>query len=45
VLKKIRNQDASWETLVPAAVAAGIKRRGLFGCGALKVKAEPSPPV
>jgi hypothetical protein len=44
VLKKIRNQDASWETLVPAAVAAGIKRRRLFGYGALKVKAESSPP-
>jgi hypothetical protein len=31
VLNKIRNQDASWETLVPVAVAEGIKRRGLFG--------------
>jgi hypothetical protein len=31
VLKKIQNQDASWETMVPAAVAEGIKRRALFG--------------
>ncbi len=31
VLNKIRNQDASWETLVPVEVAEGIKRRGLFG--------------
>jgi hypothetical protein len=33
VLKKIRLQDRSWEAMVPAAVAEGIKRRGLFGCG------------
>ena len=36
VLKKIRNGDPSWENLVPVAVADGIKRRGLFGCGNLK---------
>ena len=33
VLRKIRNRDSSWESLVPAVVADGIKRRGLFGCG------------
>jgi len=33
VLQKIRNGDRSWENMVPAAVADGIKRRGLFGCG------------
>jgi len=33
VLRKIKDQDASWETLVPAAVVHGIRRRGLFGCG------------
>jgi hypothetical protein len=32
VLHKIKNHDASWETMVPPAVAAGIRRRGLFGC-------------
>lgn len=31
VLHKIRNRDASWEAMVPLAVAEGIKRRGLFG--------------
>jgi hypothetical protein len=31
VLQKIKSQDESWETLVPVAVAEGIKRRGLFG--------------
>jgi hypothetical protein len=31
VLHKIRNQDGSWENMVPLAVAEGIKRRGLFG--------------
>jgi hypothetical protein len=33
VLQKIRNGDPTWESLVPVAVADGIKRRGLFGCG------------
>jgi len=33
VLRKIRNSDPTWESLVPAVVADGIKRRGLFGCG------------
>ena len=31
VLHKIRIRDASWEVMVPLAVAEGIKRRGLFG--------------
>jgi hypothetical protein len=33
VLNKIRAKDKSWETMVPAVVVEGIKRRGLFGCG------------
>jgi hypothetical protein len=33
VLKKIAAHDGSWEGQVPAAVAQGIKRRGLFGYG------------
>jgi hypothetical protein len=31
VLDRIRAKDASWETMVPAPVAAAIKQRGLFG--------------
>lgn len=31
VLQRIQNRDASWETMVPAPVAAAIKKRGLFG--------------
>ncbi len=31
VLKKIRDNDASWETMVPAAVADLIKERHFFG--------------
>ncbi len=31
VLGRIRDHDASWETMVPAPVAAAIKRRRLFG--------------
>jgi hypothetical protein len=31
VLKKIKNDDATWERMVPAPVAQAIKRRGLFG--------------
>jgi hypothetical protein len=31
VLERIRNKDATWETMVPAPVAAAIKKRGLFG--------------
>jgi len=31
VLARIRAQDPSWETMVPARVAAAIKRRQLFG--------------
>ena len=33
VLDRIRAKDASWEKMVPAPVAAAIKKRGLFGCG------------
>ncbi len=31
VMDRIRAGDASWEQMVPAPVAAAIKRRGLFG--------------
>jgi hypothetical protein len=32
VLKKIWNNDPTWEAMVPLPVAHAIKRRGLFGC-------------
>jgi hypothetical protein len=32
VLKKIRDNDSRWESMVPIPVAQAIKRRGLFGC-------------
>jgi hypothetical protein len=32
-LKKIKNNDISWEDMVPRPVADAIKRRGLFGVG------------
>jgi hypothetical protein len=31
VLRRIKERDASWETMVPKPVAAAIKQRGLFG--------------
>jgi hypothetical protein len=31
VLRRIKENDASWEQMVPATVAAAIKRRNLFG--------------
>jgi hypothetical protein len=31
VLKKIKDNDATWERMVPVPVAQAIKRRGLFG--------------
>ncbi|MGD1030258.1 MAG: TonB-dependent receptor [Opitutaceae bacterium] len=31
VLRRIKERDPSWEEMVPAPVAASIKRRGLFG--------------
>ncbi len=31
VLRRIKEGDASWEKMVPDAVAAAIKKRGLFG--------------
>jgi len=31
VLRRIQNQDPSWETMVPEPVAAAIKSKGLFG--------------
>ena len=33
VLKRIAAHDASWETMVPPAVAEAIKKRGFFGYG------------
>jgi hypothetical protein len=32
VLRRIKERDATWEQMVPAPVAAAIKKRGLFGC-------------
>jgi hypothetical protein len=34
-LKKIRDHDLLWESMVPAPIAIAIKRRGLFGHGAI----------
>jgi hypothetical protein len=34
VLRRIREGDATWETMVPKPVAAAIRKRGLFGCPA-----------
>jgi hypothetical protein len=34
VLRRIKDQDATWEQMVPAPVAAAIKKRALFGYGA-----------
>jgi hypothetical protein len=31
VLRRIKEKDATWETMVPGPVADAIKRRGLFG--------------
>jgi len=31
VLRRIKEKDPSWETMVPAPVVEAIKRRGLFG--------------
>jgi hypothetical protein len=32
VLKRIKDNDASWEDMVPERIAEVIKRRGFFGC-------------
>jgi hypothetical protein len=32
-LKKIRDHDLLWESMVPTSIAIAIKRRGLFGHG------------
>lgn len=42
VLKKIKEQDALWEQMVPAPVVRAIKRRGLFGYS--PHAALPQPP-
>jgi len=34
VLERIRANDPSWETMVPAPIATAIKKRGLFGYAA-----------
>ena len=31
VLRRIKEKDSTWETMVPTKVAEAIKRRGLFG--------------
>jgi hypothetical protein len=38
VLTRIKSGDASWEKMVPPSVAASIKKRALFGCGAPAAK-------
>jgi hypothetical protein len=42
VLQRIKNNDASWETLVPTKVAEYIKTRGLLGYGQ-PAKSTPAP--
>ncbi len=32
VLRRIKEKDSSWESMVPEPVAVSITRRGLFGC-------------
>lgn len=44
VLQRIKNNDASWEKLVPAKVAEVIKSRGLLGYGK-PAKPVTAPPV
>jgi hypothetical protein len=44
VLGKIRERDSSWEQMVPASVAAAIKKRHLFGYAESAQPAPTSPP-
>jgi len=41
VLKRIKDRDPSWEQLVPASVAAAIKKRRLFGYSETSTPAAP----
>jgi hypothetical protein len=41
VLRRIKEGDPSWEKMVPAPVAAAIKKRGLFGYGTPHAAAAP----
>ena len=41
VLRRIKEGDPAWETMVPAPVAAAIKKRGLFGYVAAAGAAAP----
>jgi len=43
VLQRIKNNDASWEKLVPAKVAEVIKERGLLGYGRPATKPAATP--
>jgi hypothetical protein len=43
VLSLIREQNPTWETMVPASVAAAIKKRRLFGY--VEPSASPAPPI
>jgi hypothetical protein len=51
VLRRIKEQDAAWEQMVPVAVAEAIKRRRLFGftpadeAGASRARAAIPPPA
>ncbi|HEY4988244.1 MAG TPA: TonB-dependent receptor, partial [Opitutaceae bacterium] len=40
VLRRIKENDATWETMVPKPVVEAIKRRNLFGYGEAAVPAE-----
>jgi hypothetical protein len=42
VLKRIGNQDLTWEEMVPVSVAQATKRRGIFGHGHQQ-GAKPEP--
>lgn len=42
VLKKIEEQDAIWEQMVPAPVVQAVKRRGLFGYPLRAALPEPT---
>jgi hypothetical protein len=45
VLSRIREQDPTWETMVPPSVAAAIKKRRLFGYVEAPISPSLAPPV
>jgi hypothetical protein len=46
VLRRIKDQDASWEDMVPQEIAAVIKRRSFFGYRSTgeSMDKRPAPP-